>query len=124
MHRHLLRIAYGSTMKFTFLFHRIKIESIRSRSVNHSITTLLFASSKYYDGSVALWFISSVIQQSQSFFLIRNKEFFFYFRTLSHINIVRLGLRVFWYKNKKFVTLKRTPYKKIGPFISYSSLDT
>ena len=66
-----------------------KIGSIRPRSVNDQLTTLPFGGiQKYYDGSVALYvyffFFLSVIQQSQSFFLIRsNKEKLFFFRTLS-----------------------------------------
>ena len=74
-------IAYGSTMEFPFPFQK-KIKKnrddmgfIRSGSANAPITILPFrAVKKYYDGSVALSiFISSVIQQSQSFFF-----FFFY----------------------------------------------
>lgn len=73
----------------SFLLKKEKIESIRLRWVNNQIAILPFGGvQKYYDGSVALYvyflFFLSVIQQSQSFFLIRsNKEKIFFFRTLS-----------------------------------------
>jgi len=73
---HLLLIAYGSTVELTFLFHRRKIESSRSRSLNHPITTLLFVSSKYYDGSVALY-INFVCNSAIPKFLFDPKKEFF-----------------------------------------------
>jgi len=61
---HLLCIAYGSIIKLTFTQRKIKIGSIRPRSVNDQITTLPFVGvQKYYDGSVAfyiyyiIWFV-------------------------------------------------------------------
>lgn len=78
-YRHLLRIAYGSTMELIFTFHqrnRKYTGSIRRRSVNDPITTLPFSLGvflKYYDGSVALLFrlVSySAIQKFLFFFKI------------------------------------------------------
>lgn len=60
---------------------RENLELIRSRSVNYPITTLLFVGAKNTMMAPLLYiFISSVVKQSQSFFLIRKirKKIFLY----------------------------------------------
>ena len=92
---HLLRIAYGCIMEFTLIFRgseeRENKESIRSRSVNNPIQLPPFFLEEFQNTMMApllYIFISSVIQQSQSVFLIRKtnkeKEILFFLYSFKH----------------------------------------